>query len=292
MNIALTFTPIEQEAIVLSAVVGMVDEMVNHAIFCPLGDKTTDTNLLPQTSETLSQFAILLRDFLSPMTAKDKDPLPFDLPRPPKNSDRVTDFTTLFYLTWVCGRPLIGTNVAALAEQVRDFADWLETDILVPEVWFSNIGKKVDLRIRRLDFIRMGGDINKHNFIRLGGQAKKLRAILHANDVEISQSEAYAALPDCRHWFHTHLFAYHASPIAEFLNNIRYAIRHYVRPTAEASYRVIRKIDDYADAYTFDRPDDLKDEFAWGQYHWLLDGSRRQASFPPFTVNRSCKSLF
>jgi hypothetical protein len=31
-----TFSEIEQEAIVLSAVVSMVDDMVNHAIFCPL----------------------------------------------------------------------------------------------------------------------------------------------------------------------------------------------------------------------------------------------------------------
>ena len=75
----MTFTALEQEAIVLNAAMGIVDDMVNHAIFCSLGDDRENTNLLPQTSDTLRQFAILLRDFLSPVTAKGKGPMPFGL---------------------------------------------------------------------------------------------------------------------------------------------------------------------------------------------------------------------
>jgi hypothetical protein len=73
------FTAIEREAIVLNAVLGMVDDMVNQAIFCLPGGKRHNTNLLPQTSDTLRQFAILLRDFLSPVTGRGKEPLPFGL---------------------------------------------------------------------------------------------------------------------------------------------------------------------------------------------------------------------
>ncbi|NTC84078.1 hypothetical protein [Agrobacterium tumefaciens] len=69
-----TFSEIEQEAIVLSAVVSMVDDMVNHAIFCPLDEKRTDTNLLPQTAGSLRQFGTFLRDFLSPVTGKGARP--------------------------------------------------------------------------------------------------------------------------------------------------------------------------------------------------------------------------
>ena len=76
----------------------------------------------------------------------------------------------------------------------------------------------MDLRIKRIDFIRMSGDIGKHNFLRLAGQANTLRRILGDNNVEIDESDAYLALPDCWDWFHTHLLAYHASTIAEFLN--------------------------------------------------------------------------
>lgn len=286
-----TLTPLEQEAILLSAVVGMVDEMVNHTIFCPLGDRRTDTNLLPQSSETLRQFAILLRDFLSPVTSRGGGPMPFGLPKP-QGGDRASDHTTLFYLTRVCEAPLIGTDVNFLAAQVRAFSDWLDTSVTVPEVWLSRIEVKVNLEIKRIDFIRIGGDIGKHNFLRLGGQAAKLRTILQKQGVEIDESEAYAALPNCWDWFHTHLLAYHASTIAEFLSNIRYAIRLYVAPTAEAAYRVEYTIDDYADAYTFERPPEMTNAFAWAQYYGLLDGTRRRPNFPPFSVAAAFKDQF
>jgi hypothetical protein len=202
----MTFTPLEQEAIVLNALMGMVDDMVNHIIFCFPGESRDNTNLLPQTADTLRRFAILLRDFLSPVTSRGNNPMPFGLPNP-SNCGRATDYTSLFYLTRVCKNPLIGTDTVSLGNLVHDSVEWLEATACVPEVWLSKIGVKLDLNIKRIDFIRMGGDIGKHNFIRLGGQAAKLQKILKVNGVTIDESQAYAALPDCWDWFHTHLFA-------------------------------------------------------------------------------------
>ncbi|KTE06768.1 MULTISPECIES: hypothetical protein [unclassified Sphingopyxis] len=287
---ATTFTRIEQEAIVLGAVMGMIDEMVNHAIFCPLGEKRNDTNLLPKTSETLRQFSTLLRDFLSPVTARGKDPLPFGLDRP-EDGNKATEFTTLFYLRQICGSPLIGTEIAPLKSVVRDFAGWLEEIAFVPRVWLSNIEVEVDLRIKRIDFIRISGDIGKHNFLRLRGQTNRLCAILLENGITIDESDAYLALPDCWDWFHTHLLAYHASNIAEYLNNIRYGIRAYIEPVAKARYRITDSVEGL-DRYTFERPDEIMNKFAWAQYFELLQGSLREPYFPQFSVSRSFKSQF
>lgn len=286
----MTFTEIEQEAIVLSAVIGMVDDMVNHAIFCPLGEKRYDTNLLPRTSETLRQFGILLRDFLSPVTAKGKNPLPFGLPKP-ENGDIATDHTSLFYLRRICEKPLIGTEIQHLRKIVHDFSEWLEAYAMVERVWLANIEVEVDLRIKRIDFIRMSGDIGKHNFLRLGGQANRLRAILAENGITINESDAYLTLPDCWDWFHTHLLSFHASTIAEFLNNIRYAIRLYITPVAKASYQVTGLCEEF-EQYTFDRPGDIVNKFAWTQYFDLLQGSLRKPNFPPFSVSNSFKAQF
>ena len=131
-----TFSEIEQEAIVLSAVVSMVDDMVNHAIFCPLDEKRTDTNLLPQTAGSLRQFGTFLRDFLSPVTGKGGSPLPFDLPKPPKDGSKV-DHTTLYYLKRVCEKRLIGTKIDHLSRIVQEFSDWREAYAFVEEVWFG-----------------------------------------------------------------------------------------------------------------------------------------------------------
>lgn len=285
------FSSMEQEAIILSAVTGMVDDMVNHAIFGPLGKKRHNTNLLPRTAESLRLFATLLRDFLSPVTARGKGPLPFGLPKPPAGG-RAVDHTSLFYLQRVCDAPLIGNDIAPLSQTVEAFTDWLEGYAEIERVWLANISIELDLRIKRIDFIRMSGDIGKHNFLRLGGQAKRLQTILAENGVTIDESQAYSALPDCWDWFYTHLLAFHASNIAEFLNNIRYAIRFYIAPVAEARYRVVGKIDDYSDRYTFDRPVEITNEFALGQYFELLQSSLIEPNFPPFSVASSFKARF
>jgi hypothetical protein len=279
----------EQEAIVLNAAMGMVDDMVNHAIFCPLGEQRVDTNLLPQTAETLRQFGTLLRDFLSPVTGRNNK-LPFDLPKP-DNGDLATDHTSLFYLRRVCENPLIGTEIQHLHRFVDEFVDWLEGYAFVERVWFSQIQIETDLRIKRIDFVRMTGDIGKHNFLRLGGQAKKLRSILAENDVMIDESEAYLALPDCWDWFHTHLLAFHASNIAEFLNNIRYAIRLYIAPVATARYKVTGVYNEL-ELYTFERPTEIRNKFAWAQYYELLQRSLREPNFPYFSVSRTFKTQF
>jgi len=284
------FSGIEQEAIILGAVIGMVDDMVNHSIFCSLDDKRTDTNLLPQTAGSLRQFGTLLRDFLSPVTGKGKGGLPFGLPKP-DNGDNAVDHTTLYYLRQVCENPLIGTEIAHLRRIVQEFADWLDTYAVVDDVWLGNIDVKVNLRIKRIDFIRMSGDIGKHNFLRLGGQANRLRSILAENGVTIDENGAYLALPDCWEWFHTNLLVYHASTIAEFLNNIRYAIRLYVTPVAKARYQATGNIDGI-EIYTFERPADIVNKFAWAQFFGLLQGSLRRPNFPPFSVTPSMKIRF
>lgn len=284
-----TFTEIEQEAIILGAVVSMVDDMVNHSIFCPLGERRQATNLLPQTEQSLRQFGTLLRDFLSPVTGKGKV-LPFGLHKP-ESSDRATDYTTLYYLARICENPLIGRHIDDLQRLVTEFDDWLEASATVDGVWLGNIEVEVNLRIKRIDFIRMSGDIGKHNFLRLGGQAKRLRAILAENGVTIDESDAYLALPDCWDWFHTHLLAYHASTIAEFLNNIRYAIRLYVTPVAKARYQATGNFDGI-EMFTFERPRAIVNKFAWAQYFDLLKGSLRQPNFPEFSVSESFKKQF
>ncbi|BBD01481.1 MULTISPECIES: hypothetical protein [Sphingomonadaceae] len=279
-------TDIEREAIILNAVRAMIDDMVNHVIFVPLGDRTRDTNLMPLTSETLRQFSTLLRDFLSPVTAKSGKPLPFGLPKPP-NGDRATDHTTLFYLRRIADAPLIGSDIDRLRDIVAQFTDWLEAYAFVPNVWLSNIGVELDLTIKRIDFIRMSGDIGKHNFLRLAGQARRLQTILADNGVSVDEGQAYLAIPDAWDWFHTHLFAFHASNIAEFLNNIRYAIRDYVGPIARSTFV---RMDEFR--YTFERPDQLIDDFSWAQYFELMQWSLSQPNYPFFTVSMSFKDQF
>jgi hypothetical protein len=57
-----------------------------------------------------------------------------------------------------------------------------------------------------------------------------LREILSRSNVSVDLDEAMLALEDFYRWFHDDILNYHASAIAEFLNNIRWGIYEYLQP--------------------------------------------------------------
>ena len=277
---------VEREAIILNAVRDMINEMVNHAIFMPLGDNRHDTHLMPTSPEALRQFGTLLRDFLSPVTSNTRGPLPFGLAKE-TNPNSAADRTTLFYLRLIGETPLLGTEIEPLKRTVQEFSDWLEGDAFVPKVWLPNINTELDLTIRRIDFIQISGDIGKHNFLRLGRRAQTIRKILADNGKTIDEDEAYLVIPHLWDWFHTHLFAYHACTIAEFLNNIRYAVIDYIGPVAQKAFVRLDGL-----AYRFELPDNITNKFATAQYIELLDCTRRKPYYPKFTVASCLKGRY
>ena len=84
-----TFNPIEQEAIVLNAVWGMIDDMVNYEVFVK-PERTVDTVLMFSTATHMRLFNVLLADFLSQPQPERGGSIPFDLSRPclPGSSSR------------------------------------------------------------------------------------------------------------------------------------------------------------------------------------------------------------
>ena len=86
------------------------------------------------------------------------------------------------------------------------------------------------LKISRISFLKMCGNISKHNFLRSVGVAEELKKTLAASGVEVTLDYALFALADFYERFHTDILNYHSSTIAEFLNNIRWGIYEYMQP--------------------------------------------------------------
>lgn len=285
------FSETEQEAIVLNAVWSMIDEMVNFAIFVPLGGKIHDTNLMPQTTETRQLFHVLLGDFLSPLTRKGKGRLPFDLPSPPPKIASPSDLTFLFYLRKISESPQLNSNSDTIRKPVEAFATWLEEDTYIENVWLPSIEVEVNLTIKRITWLKICADIGKHNFTRLEPNVRKIVRILSEHGKEIDDGMGYAVLPEFWDWFHTHLFAYHASTIAEFLNNIRWGFYDYLRPEYARAYHV-KSYDAGLPRYAFYIPEDIKAPIATTMYWDLMNMVRSKPYFPRFTVTDSLKGQF
>jgi len=277
----LAVSAFEQEGIVLNAVWAMIDGMANYGLMDLLGD-TAEKQAMFHTSSDAQLFNVLLVDFLSKPETSGAASLPFDLPKPPADAS-ASNRTYLFYLRQICAHACLGNDPAELAHHVEAFGTWLEGSSTVPEVWLADIELQADITITRFDYLRICGDIAKHNFSRLSRNVEKIRRILAANGHTIDDNQGYLALPSFYEWFHRDLFLYHASDIVRQLNNIRWAIYRYLLPPFHAAYKATND----AGGYTFSVPEELTDTLAKSMWWDLMNRVRAKPWQLEFTVSAS-----
>jgi hypothetical protein len=276
------FTAIEREVIVLKAVTDLIDDMVNYEMFVKLTN-TRDTQLTFNTMTHKRLFNVLLVDMLS---KPNKDH--FGLPSFPTNASG-SAATFLHYLRLIGENPLLNTNGAALMTPVEDFATWLDAECHVENVWLGSISLETDIRVPRISFIKICGDIAKHSFPRMSVNAGRIQKLLADNGHQIDIEQAYLAMPDFYEWFHTDIFSYHSSAIGEFLNNIRWGIHDYL--SSEHS-RLYKKPDPNAIAYTFDYPNGCSSALARAMYSDLMNWAGSQPYMPRFEVTQYLKMRY
>lgn len=160
-------------------------------------------------------FNIVLVDFLSPTAIK-------------VTGDKKSCVDAL---ATICEKPNFNerNSVKLLKQAVTAFKKWLEREIKV-KIWLPSIALGTKIKIQRQEFIKICGDISKHNFSRLDGRARSLQKILKKNGEEISDEDALLALADFYEKFHDDIFTYQGSHLVEQLNNIRWGIQEYLQP--------------------------------------------------------------
>lgn len=256
----------------------MIDDMVNYEMFVK-EHQTEDAMLMFNTSTHQRLFNILLGDFLSQAQRKRKNALPFGLPEPPSRA-KPSDLTYLFYLRGICADARLGKNVELIRVPVEAFAAWLEAKPLIEDVWFPSVGAKSNMHLMRITYIKICGDIAKHNFTKLETNVRKICGALSVSGIAVDEAQGYLMLPEFYEWFHDHLLNYHSTTIAEYLNNIRWGIFDYVRPEFE---RAFERLDPYP-KYHFRVPKDIAQPMARAMYWELMNMARSRPYFPRFTT--------
>jgi hypothetical protein len=281
--VARTYSTIQQEVIVLAAVLDLIDDMVNLRTF---GPPITDrpTNLLPNTSTDQRIFAILLGDFLSLPKPHRGDAMPFGLSVPTKD-EKGSARTYLRYLREITANPSFSGNIGPLANEVDAFAVWLDAELTCHKVWLGDLNIEFDMTVERIWVFKAVGDLAKHNFSRLEGQIRPIQNMLVRHGFAVEEGEIYGALPNIEEWLRGHILAYHTSTIAEFLNNIRWAIYGYLRPEFVRAFRR----ESACVPYTFDVPAAIGQGLPRGMYWRLMNAMRSEPHFPRFEVAASLK---
>jgi hypothetical protein len=278
------YSPTDQEIIVLKSIWDSIDEMVNYNNFIKLS-RVKDTTLMFETGTHQRLFNILLADFLTAPS-----PWPFNLKSPPEGVQKSLQ-NILFHLQKIGESPILNpVEGRYLLEPLVSFSNWLETECSVENVWLPSINTEINITLKRIEFIKICGNIGKHNFARLSRVINDIKRILAQNGKEISLDEGYLVLEEFYEWFHDGVFAYHSSAIAEFLNNIRWGIYDYLRPEFLRSYTPVEGEDPLR--YTYKYPEG--NQHPTGQYmYWeLMNDVRSQPYLPRFEVTRFAKMRY
>ncbi len=217
--LVMVLSDIEEEVILLRAVIELINSMVNFEVLNLYGpDPDSEIRFRSMTHQMF--FNIILVDFLS---YTDKRAF-------------IKQTSYLSALKKISKSPNfdVDGSVNSLSEATHEFIDWLEREVEV-QTWLPSIDTETTLRLSRIDFLKMCGDISKHNFLRAIGVAEKLRNALCESGVSIKLDDALIALDDFYERFHDDILNYHGSTIAEFLNNIRWGIHEYLKPEFQRS---------------------------------------------------------
>lgn len=268
-------TPLEQEAITLKAVLGMINDMVNHETMTfLLNDPHSEIRFKSMTHK--AYFNILLVDFLS---------IPGDFFKEQK--------TYLERLGDICENPLFGDDyIANLKKAVSEFSSWLSQTVVVEKRWFSSLDLSIDLSIKRETFIIICGNLSKHNFTQQTRQARKLAQVMKDNGQSISLDRCLIALEEFYEQFAEDIIYYHASTIAEFLNNIRWGI--YVYAGAERERSVVNWFDEKLNLqnYKYEYPTGIVSLLGQTYYWNLMNDVIRPPYIPRFEATKYLKMRY
>ncbi len=258
-----TLNKIEAEVVMLLAIYELIDSIANKALL-DIGDGPR-TEVRFKSHVHARFFNLALVDLLS-LTDKD-GPVP--------------QRSYLQALRDICNGPGFGNESAAgLRTAVEDFRSWLTTEITIAGMWLPSINLRIDLRIQRIDALKIAGNICKHNVLRSIQTMRSFQKVLAANNVEIDLNQVLQTMDELHEWLHTHKFVAQSNAVVEFVNNIRWGIYDYLQPEYQRS-RV-----PHADGigYHYIYPEEVNDGLARANYCELMNKVRRPPYFQRFEV--------
>ena len=266
---------IEKEIIYLLAIKQFIDEMVNFEVIDLIGENH-DAEVRFKTRTHQKFFNIILVDFLS---CADTKILGEEQPY-------------LRALASICKNPFFNQNnsIKSLRTSTQNFREWLNTKFTVEKIWLPTINLKTNLSIKRIEFIKICGNLSKHNFSRLSGVAKEIIEIFQRNNSRLDEESALAIFEEFYDWFHNNIFNYHSSAIAKFLNNIRWGIYEYLEPEYNKSIVYIEN--DYYKRYRYTYPQGVNNKFAKGCYWNLMNEVRSKPYMKQFEITKYLKMTY
>ncbi len=263
----------EQEAIGLCIATEAIDDIVNHLLFGmrDVRHAPGEAQLLFETSVHKDMFLIRLLDFVHETGDKALNGV---------------NASCLGVLKNAASEPAFDRNgsSAKLAKAVAELEDWLNRKPTV-DLWLPTLNLQATLTVSNLDLIRISGNHSKHNLARLTAVSRLVARILKDHHYEVVEEMLPLALDDFRDHLAGNYFVYYSTWLAELLNNVRWGIQTYLRPTYDAVHR-----QEPDGMYRYEYPAEIVNEIARHWFWRLMNNVRRQPNLKRFRGSQSLKS--
>jgi hypothetical protein len=261
---------VETEVIVLLAIYELIDSIVHMGIFDLFeGAETSEVRF--KDGVHARYFNLVLVDLLS-LTDKDGP---------------VVQRSYIGALAEICEDPSfnVGDSILPLRGAAQAFRSWLQATIIIPKMWLPTLSLEIDLKIRRIELLKISGNICKHNILRSVQTMRAFQKALANSGAAVDLNHALLATSEAYDWLHADKFFAQSSAIAEFLNNIRWGIRDYLAP--EYARSKVNEPEGVGYSYTY--PAEVRDDFAQASYWDLMNKLRAQPYLPRFRVRQFWK---
>lgn len=257
----------EREVVVLSSVMDIIDDMVNHVIFSFPG-RGTILQPFPKTSTTQAYFALRLSDFLS-QTDRDIG---------------IAKVSCLGHLAQIVESPSLG-DATGLRASVKQFVDWLNEKKTFANVWLPTLDIQTSLTPSRLSWLKVTGNLQKHDALRSTGTAEDIVKWLSEQGHTVHRMDVLGALDDFREWLAQDALSAYIPKVGFLLNELRWETFEYLRPYYQKHYVTAWENDLQFDRYSFTADLRITTPFACGQRHALLNWVRKEPIVTRFSVD-------
>lgn len=263
----------EQEAIGLCVATEAIDDIVNHLLFDmrDVRHAPGEAELLFETSVHKDMFLVRLLDFVH------------------EAGDRALNgakASCLGVLKNAASEPAFDLNgsSAELAKAVAELEGWLNRKPTV-RLWLPTLNLQATLTVSNLELIKISGNHSKHNLARLTAVSRLVARILKGHQYEVDEEMLPLALDDFRDHLGDNYFIYYSTWLAELLNNVRWGIQTYLRPTYDAVYRT-----EPDGMYRYEYPTEIVNKIPRMWFWRLMNNVRRPPNLKRFKGSRSLKS--
>jgi hypothetical protein len=276
----INLSPLEKELLLLLSSVQIFDSIVNHEILSINVDENKIATIRPKSYTAMKYFFIYSLDFFSTAT---------DLLNYQENKN---------YLELLKELPQYSAllkNSASMLGNITELERWINKELIYENFYFSTFNYEVDLKVKRLDVLKINANFSKHNWTRLNACRKDLKNILLKNDLIKNNTD----LIEDRNLFYTidnfcdffigdnQMIDKYLYCLAYHFNNIRLSIKYSLMPVYYDSIEYFYEKDGIR-RYRFKRQNDMS-EFEYYLFFDLMNWVGSKSIFEKFDIMKCWK---